>query len=64
MKMRDRQSGATVVEYVLMVALIAVAVVVAVALLGQTLDQHYNDVAECVKAWDSQSAEEIEAACK
>lgn len=56
-----RQAGATVVEYVLMVALIAMAVIVTVALLGQTLDEHYNDVVECVKAWNT---EEIEDACK
>ena len=39
------EEGATAVEYGLMVALIAVAIITAVALLGNTLENIFNEVA-------------------
>jgi pilus assembly protein Flp/PilA len=42
---RDREAGATAVEYGLMVALIAVVVIVAVTLLGDNLSALFNTVA-------------------
>ncbi len=44
-----RQSGATVVEYALIVAFVAMAVVVTVILLGQRLDSNYQGVKDCVQ---------------
>lgn len=41
---RDEEKGATAVEYGLMVALIAVAIIVAVTTLGQTLSGLFDDV--------------------
>lgn len=55
-----KQRGATVVEYVLMVAFIAMAVIVTVMLVGQELDDRYQSVVECVQA---QTPEEVAAAC-
>lgn len=46
--MKDRlreEKGATAVEYGIMVALIAVAVIIAVTLLGDNLSKMFNDVA-------------------
>ena len=40
--------GATAVEYGLMVALIAIVIIVAVALLGNTLKNLFNNVATSV----------------
>ncbi len=40
----DRESGATAVEYGLMVSLIAVAIIVAVGLLGGRLDTIFRDI--------------------
>lgn len=57
---RNKESGATVVEYALMVAFVAMAVVVTVALLGEKLDESYEETLECVKA---QTPAEVEAAC-
>ena len=57
---RNRESGATVVEYALMVGFVAMAVVVTVALLGEKLNESYEETLECVKA---QTPEEVEAAC-
>ena len=45
----NKQSGATVVEYALIVALVAMAVVVTVILLGQQLDSNYQEVVNCVQ---------------
>lgn len=42
---RDEEKGATAVEYGLMVALIAVAIIVAVSTLGNTLSGLFTDVA-------------------
>lgn len=47
---RRRDEGASAVEYGLLVALIAVVIAGAVALLGTTLDNKFNDVTECVDA--------------
>jgi pilus assembly protein Flp/PilA len=42
------ESGATAVEYGLMVALIAVVIIVSVALLGTNLNNKFDDVAKKV----------------
>lgn len=42
---RDEEKGATAVEYGLMVALIAVVIIGAVSLLGNTLSGLFTDVA-------------------
>jgi Flp pilus assembly pilin Flp len=39
---KDRERGASLVEYALLLALIAVVCVVAVASLGTTLDESYS----------------------
>jgi pilus assembly protein Flp/PilA len=43
------EEGATAVEYGLMVALIAVVIIVAVALLGNTLSDTFSEVEESVR---------------
>jgi pilus assembly protein Flp/PilA len=48
-KMRDRERGATAVEYGLMVALIAIVIIAAVTLLGGNLSGLFNKVAASVK---------------
>lgn len=45
-----KESGATVVEYALLVALIAMAVVVTVILVGEHLDERYESVLKCVQS--------------
>ena len=45
MSRRDDERGATAVEYGLMVALIAVAIITAVTLLGTNLTALFNDIA-------------------
>jgi pilus assembly protein Flp/PilA len=47
-KMRDRERGATAVEYGLMVALIAIVIIAAVTLLGGNLSDLFNKVATSV----------------
>jgi pilus assembly protein Flp/PilA len=42
------ESGATAVEYALMVALIAVAIIVAVTALGTSLSTKFEDVADAI----------------
>ena len=42
------EKGATAVEYGLMVALIAIVIIVAVALLGDSLSGLFDDVAQSV----------------
>lgn len=42
------ESGATMVEYALLVTLIAVAVIVTVYLVGKTLDDSYERIVDCV----------------
>ena len=44
-RVRNEEKGATAVEYGIMVALIAVAVIIAVTLLGDNLSKMFNDVA-------------------
>ena len=46
--LRSREKGATMVEYGLMVALIAIVVIVAVAVLGTNLSGLFNTVANSV----------------
>ena len=45
---RDRERGATAVEYGLMVALIAIVIIVAVSLLGSNLKTLFNSTATSV----------------
>jgi pilus assembly protein Flp/PilA len=45
---RNSESGATAVEYGLMVALIAIVIIVAVSLLGTNLSTLFNTVATSV----------------
>lgn len=45
--MKD-ESGATMVEYAIMVALIAIAVAVIVAAVGQQLNTLFNKVVQCL----------------
>ena len=42
------ESGATMVEYALIVALIAIAVAATVLLLGQEMNTLFNEVRECI----------------
>lgn len=42
------ESGATMVEYAIMVALIAVAVAAVVILLGNEINATFNDVRNCL----------------
>jgi pilus assembly protein Flp/PilA len=44
------EEGATAVEYGIMVALIAVVIITAVALLGDSLNTTFEDVEACVSA--------------
>lgn len=52
------EKGATAVEYGVMVALIAVAIIIAVTLLGGTLTELFNSTACSVKggAWTASAA--------
>lgn len=47
-KLRDRDEGASMVEYGLLVALIAVVAIVGVALLGPKLSDLFTDVANTI----------------
>lgn len=51
-KIRKNQTGATMVEYALIVALIAAAVASTVYLVGQEVNEKFNDV---IEAMDSAS---------
>ena len=42
------ESGATMVEYAILVALIAIAVVATVVLLGSALDAKFEQVKNCI----------------
>ena len=42
------ESGATMVEYAILVALIAIAVVATVVLVGQALDAKFEEVRACI----------------
>ena len=48
-RLSRKQAGATMVEYALMVALIAVAVAGTVLLVGQQVDAKFEDVRECLE---------------
>lgn len=45
--MKD-ESGATMVEYAVLVALIAVAVIATVYLLGDEINKRFNEVKSCI----------------
>lgn len=47
------QKGATMIEYILMVALIAVAAVVAMKLLGTNLSAKFSYIANCISSSSS-----------
>jgi pilus assembly protein Flp/PilA len=47
-KLWSDESGATAVEYGLMVALIAVVIIAAVTLLGESVSDKFNDVESAV----------------
>jgi pilus assembly protein Flp/PilA len=44
----NEDEGATAVEYGIMVALIAVVIIGAVLALGNTLDETFTDVEDCI----------------
>ena len=44
-RLADEDSGASLVEYALLVALIAIAAVVAVTAFGGSLSEEYSDIA-------------------
>ncbi len=48
--MFDREEGASMVEYALLVALIAMVAFAAVTLVGQALDSRYDSIASSVAA--------------
>ena len=48
-KRSSKQGGATVVEYALIVAFVAMAVVATVLLVGGELNTRYNTFVECMK---------------
>ena len=45
-RFRDDESGATAIEYGLIAALIALAIVTGAGLLGDALDEQFNAIAE------------------
>lgn len=49
MNFLKEEDGATVVEYALLVALIAVAVAATVYLLGEQIKTLFEDVTDCIK---------------
>jgi pilus assembly protein Flp/PilA len=48
-QLRDREEGATAVEYGLMVGLIAVAIIATVLLLGKQLNELFQGVTDALK---------------
>jgi Flp pilus assembly pilin Flp len=44
-KGRNRQKGASLVEYALLVALIAIIAMVALRVMGQTVSQNFSNIA-------------------
>lgn len=52
-KFFNDESGATMVEYAVLVALIAVAVVAIVYLLGQQLNTTFTEIKECIETPDT-----------
>ncbi|MBE4719251.1 Flp family type IVb pilin [Pseudarthrobacter sp. AB1] len=61
-RLRSEEKGATAVEYGIMVALIAVAIIVAVTLLGTTLTDMFNSTACSVKGGTMSTATATAAA--
>jgi len=57
-RLRSDEKGATAVEYGVMVALIAVAIIIAVTLLGSNLTELFNSTACSVKGgtWTATTA--------
>jgi pilus assembly protein Flp/PilA len=53
-KMLRKQKGATMVEYGIMVALIAVVAIGAVALVGEEVDEAFNCVQDSINQGNSQ----------
>jgi len=49
-KFMKEESGATMVEYAIMVALIAIAVAVIVAAVGTQLNSLFNKVVQCLSS--------------
>ncbi len=47
-KFFNDESGATMVEYAVLVALIAVAVIATVVLLGTAISNKFDEVKECI----------------
>ena len=45
---RARDEGASIVEYSLLVALIAVVAIIAIATLGDSLSETYSEIAETI----------------
>ena len=54
-KFHKRESGATMVEYALIVALIAVAVAATVWMVGDAVDTKFNEVVTCVQNTDQEN---------
>jgi len=48
-RLARRQTGATMVEYAILVALIAIAVILTVVLLGQQINDVFQTVVNCVQ---------------
>lgn len=48
-KFFKEEDGATIVEYALIVALIAVAVAATVLILGQQVDAKFDQVVQCIR---------------
>lgn len=56
-----KQKGATMVEYGIMVALIAVVAIGAVALVGDEVDNTFSTVANCIGGGDACDAPDPDA---
>lgn len=48
-RMARKQAGATMVEYAVLVALIAIAVILTVVLLGQQINNVFQTVTDCIQ---------------
>jgi pilus assembly protein Flp/PilA len=47
-KFRNTQTGASMVEYALLVALISIAAIATMSLLGDSIDTKFNEVSQAV----------------
>jgi len=54
-KFMKEESGATMVEYAIMVALIAIAVAITVAAIGSSLNTLFQTVSTCIQSPSSQN---------